>query len=80
MSRCRGCGREILWATTARGRPMPLDPEPDPGKGRVSLRANQATVLGGHDLATAQRQGDDLYVPHWATCPRAADFKQPGKG
>lgn len=79
MSHCRGCGREILWAKTVRGRPMPLDPEPDPLRGRIALHHDQATVLRGHDLATAQLQGDELYVPHWATCANAKDFRLKGK-
>ena len=28
MPKCKGCGREIRWIKTAKGKNMPLDPEP----------------------------------------------------
>jgi hypothetical protein len=75
---CRGCGAPIRWAATAAGRRLPLDPEP---------AADGTVVLGPTGTAhvlPARGRGDvppevERYRPHWATCPRAGDFRR-GRG
>lgn len=70
VSECRGCGAPVSWARTARGKHMPLDPEPHP-EGNVEVDAGVATVV---DPAQKALFGE-RYMPHWATCPRANDFR-----
>jgi hypothetical protein len=69
MSACRSCGQEIIWATTPKGRYIPIDPEPDP-KGHLVL----ADTSKGAVLARVDRPDDPVgvrYVSHFATCPHA---------
>lgn len=79
--KCAVCGGPIIWARTMAsesgrgGKPMPLDPEPNPagnvaarvtGEGATYVR-RVCRVLGkdeDHDHRTEQR-----YMPHFATCP-----------
>jgi len=71
-SKCRGCGREIVWGRTVEGKPIPLDPRPpiylvtrQDGKMALCAQVREGKrdgVLSGH------------MVSHFATCPKAADF------
>jgi len=56
MAKCRGCGAEIIWLQTEKGKPMPCDP------GKVTVVTEKGQVVSG-------------YIPHWATCPKAKEFK-----
>lgn len=78
---CKGphCHAPMLWAVTAGGARMPLNPGPVvDGTGNVALelRPDQpldlATVLG--PLEVAAHAGEALYVPHFATCPDRGNF------
>ena len=62
-SKCRGCGQEIKWIEMASGKKMPLDPDPVQ---MVIVNVGIGEVRG-------------VYMPHWATCPKAKDFKKGGK-
>jgi hypothetical protein len=77
---CKRCKQPILWALTANGRPMPLDAEPDP-KGNVKLSEQRGTtpraaVLGGTARDEAAERGEQLYMPHHATCAFAKEFRR----
>lgn len=69
---CRGCGARIIWMPTAKGKAMPVDAKPNPD-GNMILR-NGALLFG----ATAEhlRDGEQLRMPHWATCPQSGKFKR----
>lgn len=75
MSLCRSCDAEILWATTAAGKAMPLDAVPNPN-GNVEAvcdahgRWSVVAVYKGPDLFGAVR-----YMPHHATCPNADEHR-----
>lgn len=62
MTTCKGCGKEIVWAVTAEGRKIPLDPRPpvysliDTPRGKEAVRTTLAMVS------------------HFSTCPNANDF------
>lgn len=65
MAACSTCGGEIVWATSERGRPLPLDAKPEKrilveetGKARI------ARVV-------------DAYTSHFATCPQADQHRRP---
>lgn len=78
---CNSCHAPIFWAsTTAKGKPMPLDLEPH-DNGNVEVIEGQhgplATVLGPLEVQLARGVGSDLFMPHHATCPDAADWKGP---
>ena len=52
---CRGCGEQIEWWITPKGKRMPI------------------TVKS---TATITRASGDVREPHWASCPKAEDFRK----
>lgn len=79
-SACRSCGQEILWAVTAaKGRRIPLDPEPVPDGNvilvQVTTGVTEAVVLRAEDRPAA---GKARYVSHFSTCPQAAQHRRRG--
>ena len=60
MAECQSCGAEIVWFKTRAGKWMPADPRPEK---RLVVRASELVEV------------KDTYVPHWATCPDAEDFR-----
>jgi hypothetical protein len=79
MSRCRSCDAEIVWATSATGKAMPLNAKPDP-MGNVRLYgpngARSAVVLAAEKLKLARTAGVPLYMPHHATCPQGGAWRK----
>lgn len=72
-ARCSTCGAPILWAKTAKGKPMPLDAEPR-DDGNVVLERGVAIVIGPLEHVT--RRTEPLFVSHLATCPQAKDHRK----
>lgn len=60
---CSSCGAAILWAKTPQGKAMPLDAKPE-----------KRVVLGRQ---TGEAHVLDTYLPHWASCPNAAQHRRP---
>ena len=78
MSRCRGCGAEIEWLRMKSGKTMPVDPEPvfvAEGGNQVFITDAGETITGS---ATEENTGEVGFVPHWATCPAAGQFRKRG--
>ena len=68
MAFCKGCGANIDWHKTADGKNVPVDPEPVPN-GNLHFEAGLVVYGKATD-------GRKLYVSHFATCPKAADFRK----
>lgn len=62
-NRCRYCGRQIRWAKTVNGKPIPLDLHTDP-KGNIMLHEGIANVVGQSD-----DPADVRHMAHFVTCP-----------
>jgi len=81
MNICNGCRRPIKWIRTSAGFLTPVDPEPVcimTGLGQSLFYSDDGRVLQG--CAVSSAESDDVgFVPHWATCPNAADFKRKRK-
>lgn len=81
MSECRGCGARIDWVRTAAGKNMPVDHEPvqvieGDGKERF-VTAEGAVITGRRARPDEERRGGLVgFLPHWRTCPNAADFRR----
>ena len=81
MSYCKGCGRGISWIRTAAGRSMPVDPEPvfvieNDGADRFVTDEGEV-ILGRRAIPEEERRELAVaFVPHWKTCPNAADFRR----
>lgn len=80
MSKCRGCGREIVWIKTPAGKAMPCDIDPvvyweNPGGSKILVTPNGSTVR-------CETEGDPQeptgigYVSHFSTCPAAGNFRK----
>ena len=65
MSRCSSCDAEIIWAKTITGKAIPLDAKP------LRVAIGELAAQGG---TVVIRSG---YVPHFATCPQAAQHRKP---
>lgn len=81
MNTCRSCGAAIRWAKTPAGKRIPLDAIPDRARGNVRLGfiggEELAIVLApGADLEAARIDGD-LFLSHFATCPKASEHRRP---
>ena len=78
MPCCKGCGAPILWYRTADGKPMPCNPVPITYWKQTEGRKKVLT-LGG-EIVSCEYDGDGDgetgYIPHWATCPNAKDFRK----
>lgn len=76
---CGSCDAPIIWASTVKGRPMPVDAEPDPD-GNILLHARPGrgplaeVVPAGQDGLIA---GEQLRLSHFATCPNADQHRRP---
>lgn len=82
---CRSCQKRIGFIKTTAGRNMPVDPE----LVRVRLMPARRTTVGKPRLLvlpggvvrrgveTSDGLGEPIegYVPHWATCPTAAQHR-----
>ena len=60
MSNCKNCGAPLKWVEMASGKKMPLNAKP------------QSMVQVKEDLG----QVIQVYLPHWADCPGAKEFKK----
>lgn len=75
MPFCRGCGKEILWIETAKNKKwIPVDHTPK----RIHPGDEGKFVLENGRVVDARNIQDDYwgYTPHWATCPKAKEFKK----
>jgi hypothetical protein len=82
--KCRGaqCGAPVFWATTTRGKAMPVDAEPA-DDGNVLITGDperpQATVVNPDQPPLGGWSGP-LYTSHFRTCPDAGNFRKPKGG
>lgn len=81
-SKCRSCGKPLRWAVTAKGIAQPIDFLPDP-KGNLVIETTQVVKDGHIEITDRVRVADplfdrgvDLYMPHHAVCPAAAEWRK----
>lgn len=75
MATCRKCPGQIRFCKTADGNWMPIDVEPNADGNLVMDGEDDAgcTMVRSVDLFTP---ADAVrFMPHWATCPAAAEFR-----
>lgn len=82
MAKCKGCGAEIVFLGSQNGKPIPCNAEPTlywqrkGAKGKVVTPNGEVISCvfdGPMDKATGVG-----YIPHWATCPAADQFRKKG--
>ncbi|MGB3708943.1 hypothetical protein [Gordonia sp. (in: high G+C Gram-positive bacteria)] len=79
---CRSCGQPVIWATTDKGKAMPINPGPD-AQGNVALHRDKAgitAVVVPNIKAKAMRSaGQKLYLSHFGSCPHADRWRKDRK-
>lgn len=75
MTKCKSCGKPIIWVKTPSGRSMPCDPELVPycavPKAKDKIVTPAGSVLSCEYKEDGQGATGLGYIPHWATCPNA---------
>jgi len=75
LTKCTGCGANVVWTVTTRGKKMLVDAEPS-DKGNLLLSRQVDRKL----VAIVARRGDAeceaRYLSHFVTCPNAAQFRR----
>lgn len=75
---CRLCGQPLRWVrSAAHGRPMPLDPEPNPAGNVIvettepipGMQLHVAKVIGKTTEGQDNLLGEERWMPHFVTCP-----------
>lgn len=78
-SRCKSCGKPVIWVKTARGNNMPIDAEGVRVVEDDTARSTFFDVNGGTFKARALDDGEHGgtvgYVSHFATCPNASHHR-----
>lgn len=74
IERCRTCSNApIIWALTKRNNAIPVDAEPDPLRGNIDLSIRDGVVRA--DILKPSASRNDLRVSHFATCPKAKEWR-----
>lgn len=81
MTTCKGCGAQIIWRQTKNGKMLPCDPTPVGYREREKARGKVMTADGRIVSCDFTNEPDAPTgnIPHFATCPKAADFKKARK-
>lgn len=71
MAKCKGCGAEILWATTESGKSIPLSVESEERRFTVYSKGG---ALESDTMRMAKNE--KTYLSHFADCPNAEEFRR----
>lgn len=72
VSKCRGCGKSIIWATTDGGKRIPLDARNVPVY-RIAVDSRGVYAVGSDGAPLVERV-HDVYLSHFITCPNREQF------
>lgn len=82
-TKCRGCGKPIIFIKSTAGKYIPCNPTPVYYKRNENGPDKIVTEYGV--VVSCEVTGDDCfagtevgYRPHWATCPAADTFRKRG--
>ncbi|WFE41931.1 hypothetical protein [Micromonospora sp. WMMD998] len=73
--RCKSCPAQVIWATTERGKPMPVDAAPT-SDGTVLLEQVGSRLVARVLPAHRAFGRKDLRRSHFASCPDAAKWRR----
>lgn len=68
MSKCKGCGKKIVWGVTDEGKKIPLDPSAP-----VYYVSDETVDSDFGPTPKIERERQHM-VSHFKTCPKASDF------
>jgi len=77
--KCQSCGKPIQWCVTAKGKRIPVDPDPVPDGNLVLVddHAEPAQPTKALPVPADAGRGTPRYKSHLATCPNAAGHRRP---
>ncbi|MCC6671074.1 MAG: hypothetical protein IT458_08435 [Planctomycetes bacterium] len=76
ISRCKGCGRGIVWATKEDGGKVPLDASAPV----YAVTEVGDEIAGGAEAVVLAKRAERHLVSHFATCPQASEFSGRSRG
>jgi len=80
---CRGCGKEIAFIKTVKGKSMPVDPESVyfiPAGGPNTYVMMDGSIQRGREPQQEDNEAVRIgYRSHFVTCPAADDFRSKKK-
>lgn len=80
MTKCKGCGEEIIFVKTVRGKSIPCNAGAVPYWARKGAKYKVVTpngeVISCDYSGKIGRETGTGYIPHWATCPVADRFRK----
>jgi hypothetical protein len=76
-TKCKSCGAEIFWVKSSRGKPMPLNKDPDPAGNIVVVVGIGYVFLPNAPEALPPKP---YYKSHFATCEFAAKHRKKETG
>ena len=82
-NQCRGCGAEIAFIKTAKGKTMPVNPESVyfiPAGGPNTYVMMDGSIQRGREPRQEDNEAVRIgYRSHFVTCPAADDFRSKKK-
>lgn len=80
MTKCKGCGAEIIWIRTLGGKSIPCDPEQvtywEKAKAKGKVVTPNGEALSCEFSGELNKATGVGYVSHWSTCPCADQFRR----
>jgi hypothetical protein len=70
---CAGCGADVLWLVSPKDKLTPFDPVPVPNG---NCWVDHEYGAWGHIASRPETPADQRYVTHFATCPKAEEFRR----
>ena len=78
MTKCKACGKEIIFIKMKHtGKYMPCDPDLEEYRegGSMPFVTPAGEVIRGTIPFGIEPSDGRAYIPHWATCPCADEFR-----
>ena len=73
VEKCRSCGAPVIWCMTKHGRHKPVNAEPV-GNGNINLHFDPLGLTV--PVAAVVAAGKGSHVSHFATCPKADQWRK----
>ena len=78
-TRCASCRAEIVWATTTKDKPIPLEPASTPNGNLAVYQVDggglRAVIVQGPRRDAMRDCGQPLYLSHFVSCPHADEWR-----
>lgn len=78
-TRCASCRAEIVWATTTKDKPIPLEPASTPNGNLAVYQVDggglRAVIVQGPRRDAMRACGQPLYLSHFVSCPHADEWR-----